>query len=316
MPPVLSVVIVSWNVRDLLRRALSSIRGSWPATAVPELIVVDNASQDGSAEMVRSEYPEVRLIANDENRGFTGGNNQGIGFATGDYVLLLNPDTEIVEDALATMVAYLQEHGDVGLVGPKLLDPDGSPQSSRRRFPDLSVLFLESTWLESLLPRRHLQRYYVDDVSDSVVQDVDWVTGAAMMVRRQVIESVGRLDESFFMYSEELDWCRRIKSSGWRIVYLPTARVIHYGGKSSDQVVAARHIYFQSSKVRYTSKHHGRMIAEVLRIWLLGQYVWQSILEALKWVVGHHRALRRERLHAYSEVLRSGLRRSHQERDG
>ena len=117
MPPVLSVVIVSWNVRDLLRRAMSSIRGSWPATAVPELIVVDNASQDGSAEMVRSEYPEVRLIANDENRGFTGGNNQGIGFATGDYVLLLNPDTEIVEDALATMVAYLQEHGDVGLVG-------------------------------------------------------------------------------------------------------------------------------------------------------------------------------------------------------
>lgn len=307
MPPILSVVIVNWNVRDLLARALESIRSSWPAPESIEVIVVDNASQDGSADMVRSAFPAVHLIASGQNRGFTGGNNLGIRAATGEYVLLLNPDTEIVADALGTMVTYLQEHPDVALVGPKLLDPDGSPQSSRRRFPSLSVLFLESTWLQSLLPRRRLQQYYVDDVEDSGIQDVDWVTGAAMMVRREVIETVGLLDEGFFMYCEELDWCRRIRSAGWRIVYVPAAQVIHYGGKSSDQVVAARHIYFQSSKVRYTRKHHGRWAAEVLRLWLLGQYVWQYALEWLKWLSGHRRALRKERLHAYSQVIQSKL---------
>jgi hypothetical protein len=140
------------------------------------------------------------------------------------------------------------------------------------------------------------------------VQEVDWVQGAALLLRREVIEEVGGFDEDFFMYSEELDWCRRIKEAGWRIVYLPKARIVHHEGKSSEQVVPARHIYFQSSKVHYARKYHGALVAELLRLWLLGQYLWQLGTEGAKWLVGHRRSLRASRVAAYRRVLRSGLR--------
>ncbi|HHS98580.1 MAG TPA: glycosyltransferase family 2 protein [Chloroflexi bacterium] len=312
----LSVVIVNWNVRDLLRRCLSSLlvagRSSpvdqQPAISV-EVVVVDNGSTDGSVEMVRAEFPQVRLIANPDNRGFTVANNQGIEVAQGRYVLLLNPDTEVLGDALATMVAFADGHPDVGVVGPQLLNPDGSVQSSRRRFPTLATAFFESTWLQPYAPRRLLERYYVLDRPEDEVQDVDWVTGAALMARREAIEQVGLLDEGFFMYSEELDWCRRFKEAGWRVVYLPTARIVHYVGKSSEQVLPARHIHFQTSKVRYFRKYHGPLAAEALRWFLLGNYAWQLGLEAAKWAVGHKRPLRAQRIGAYWQVLRSGLRR-------
>ncbi|MCU0519594.1 MAG: glycosyltransferase family 2 protein, partial [Anaerolineae bacterium] len=231
--------------------------------------------------------------------------------AAGDYVLLLNPDTEVVGNAPQELVAYLQAHPDVGLVGPRLLNSDGTPQSSRRRFPNLAILFLESTWLQPLLSDRQLRRYCIQDRPDTEEQDVDWVTGAAMMIRREVLQDVGPFDESYFMYSEELDWCRRIRRAGWRITYVPSAQVIHHGGKSSDQVVAARHVYFQASKILYARKHHGRSVAEVLRFWLLGQYVWQSALEGLKWLLNHRRKLRAERIRAYWRVISSGLRQPH-----
>ncbi len=306
----LSVIIVSWNVRDLLRRALASVYASWGGQAGLEVIVVDNASHDGSVAMLRDDFPQVKVIANPENRGFTGGNNQGLAAATGDFLLLLNPDTEVVGDALPRMVAYLQAHPDVGLVGPQLLNPDGSVQSSRRRFPTLPVLFFESTWLEKCAPRRWLRHYYVQDRADDVIQDVDWVTGAAMLTRCEVVAQVGGMDEGFFMYSEELDWCRRIRASGRRVVYFPEARIVHYEGKSSEQVIPARHIYFQSSKVRYARKYHGAAIAEVLRLWLLAQYAWQIGVEGIKWVIGHRRELRASRMAAYGKVLRSKLRMS------
>lgn len=306
-PPDLSIIVVGWNVRDFLHRALASIFNTDDATW-PEVIVVDNASTDGTADMVRTTYPQVRLIANATNRGFAGGNNQGIAAATGRYLLLLNPDTEVLGGALATLVDYLRAHPDAGMVGPRLLNPDGTTQSSRRRFPTLPVLFLESTWLEGLAPGHLLNRYYMLDKSDAVEQDVDWIQGAAMLVRREVIEQVGTLDEGFFMYSEELDWCRRIRDAERRILYAPAAEIIHYGGKSSEQVTPARHIYFQSSKVRYTHKYHGALTAEALRLWLLGQYIWQGFVEAAKWIIGHRRKLRAARIQAYWQVLKSGLR--------
>ncbi len=304
----LSIVIVGWNVRELLDAALASIYASTHDDASPEVIVVDNASTDGTAAMVAATYPQARLIVNTVNRGFTGANNQGIEAASGKYILLLNPDTEVMEGALDQLVAYLEAHPQVGLVAPRLLNPNGTTQSSRRRFPTLPILFLESTWLEGLMPKPLLRQHYMMDKSDALEHDVGWVTGAAMLVRRSVIEEVGVFDEDFFMYSEELDWCRRICDAGWRIAYTPTAEVMHYGGKSSDQVAPARHIYFQSSKVRYTQKHHGALTAELLRLWLLGQYVWQVILEGLKWTIGHRRPLRAARVKAYWRVLRSGLR--------
>jgi len=303
----LSVVIVNWNVRNLLRRCLHSVLAD-PQVRI-EVIVVDNCSTDGSAQMVRAEFPQVHLIANADNRGFTAANNQGIGVSQGRYVLLLNPDAEVVDDALATMVAFADAHPDVGVVGPQLLNPDGSVQSSRRRFPTLATAFFESTWLQPYAPRRLLRRYYVLDRPDDEVQDVDWVDGAALMARREAIEQVGLLDEGFFMYSEELDWCRRFRDGGWRVVYLPTARIVHHRGKSSEQVVAARHIHFQSSKIRYFRKYHGPTAAGALRLFLLCSYVWQLGLEGVKWLVGHKRSLRAQRIEAYRQVLRSGLRR-------
>lgn len=308
MSAVLSVIIVSWNVRDLLQRALASVYASWDGRPGLEVVVVDNASHDDSVAMLRENFPNAHIIANTENRGFTGGNNQGIAAATGDFLLLLNPDTEIIDNALPHMVAYLQSQFDVGMVGPQLLNPDGSVQSSRRRFPTLPVLFLESTWLEKLAPRKLLRHYYAQEQPDDLVQDVDWITGAAMLTRRETVTQVGGMDEGFFMYSEELDWCRRIREAGWRIVYFPEARIIHHEGKSSEQVVPARHIHFQSSKVRYARKYHGAAIAEILRLWLLAQYVWQTGVEGAKWLAGHRRDLRAARIAAYRQVLESGLR--------
>jgi hypothetical protein len=274
-----------------------------------EILVIDNASADGSAEMVRRQFPQVHLIANKENRGFTAANNQGLARSQGRYLLLLNPDTETVGDALVTMLRYVEANPEVGALGPKLVNPDGSIQSSRRRFPTFATALVESTVMQEWWQNnRVLRRYYMADTPDGAIQTVDWVVGACLLVRRQAYGQVGGLDEGFFMYSEELDWCRRIKAAGWEIVYLPTAAVIHHEGKSSEQVVPARHIYFQSSKVRYFRKHHGAFQAETLRSFLLITYAYQMAREALKWLVGHKRAMRAERVRAYRQVLRSGLR--------
>ena len=307
----LSVVIVNWNVRELLRRCLRSVLASQRFSGLAaEVIVVDNASSDGSVEMVRAEFPQVRLMANEENLGFTRANNQGIAASRGRYVLLLNPDTEVIGDALGAMVDYMDVHPDVGALGPMLLNPDGSVQSSRRRFPTLATALLESTVFQWELSRdnRVLRRYYVLDRPDDEVQEVDWVTGACILMRREAIEEVGPLDEGFFMYSEELDWCRRARERGWKVVYLPTARVIHYGGKSSEQVLPFRHIQFQRSKIIYFRKHYGLWPAALLHVFLLGMYFYELVMEALKWLVGHKRPLRAKRVRAYWQVLRSGLR--------
>ncbi len=300
----LSIVIVNWNVRDLLKRCLDSIFHLPPSNFRLEVIVVDNASSDGSAAMVEKEFPQVRLIANRENVGFTVGNNQGIAVSRGRYVLLLNPDTEVVGDALATMVEYMDEHPQVGALGPQLLNPDGSIQSSRRRFPTLTTAFLESTIMQQWFPHNRVAgRYYIADRPDDEVQEVDWVTGACLLARREAIEQVGPLDEGFFMYSEELDWCRRAQERGWKIIYLSTAKVVHHGGQSSEQVKSFQHIQFQRSKIRYFRKHHGPWQAEALRLFILVTYFYQLIVEALKWLVGHKRPLRAARIKSYWQVL-------------
>jgi GT2 family glycosyltransferase len=273
------------------------------------VIVVDNASSDGSVEMVREAFSEIHVIANDRNLGFTKGNNQGITLSDGRHVLLLNPDTELLGDALGEMVAYMDDHPTAGALGPQLLYPDRQVQSSRRRFPDLRTAYVESTFLQSWFAQSGmLERYYVLDQSDEETQVVDWLVGACLLIRRETLEEVGLLDESYFMYSEELDWCYRAKKRGWEVVYLPTAQAIHHVGKSSEQVLPVRHIQFQRSKVLFFKKHHGRLRGEILRFFLLATYLWQMIVEGLKWLVGHKRPLRRQRVAAYWQVLGSGLR--------
>jgi GT2 family glycosyltransferase len=326
--PDLSIIIVSWNVRDLLRACLASIQdapriglsnGSGPhipgaGPALPgvlttEIFVVDNASTDSSAEMVGREFPWVKLTANAENRGFTGGNNQALRQSSGRYVFFLNCDTRVVGDALGVMVDYLETHPAVGALGPQLRYPDGCLQSSRRRFPTFGTALFESTplawhWLDNPWARR----YHMVDMPDDQAQPVDWVMGAAILARRALLQQIGGFDEQYFMYSEELDWCRRASDAGWTIVYLPDAQIIHYEGKSSEQAVAARHIRFQMSKLRYFRKYHGAPVAEALRGFLLACFAIESAIEGLKWLAGSKRPLRRNRLAAYRQLLSTGLR--------
>lgn len=302
----LSVIIVNWNVRDFLRECLRSLDAGRGDLSL-EVIVVDSASSDGSAEMIATEFPWVRLIACNDNVGFPKGNNIGLAESKGSAILLLNPDTVVLDDALPLMLTYLEAHPDVGALGPMVLNPDRTIQSSRRRFPTPATAFFESTWLENLAPGL-LRHYYALDLPDDQTADVDWLTGACILIPRAVYESVGGMDEGYFMYSEELDWCRRIKAAGWRVVYYPEARIIHHYGKSSEQAVTARHINFQRAKLRYFRKYHGRMTATVLRLFLLAIYAWQMVLEGVKGLLGSKRELRRQRVRAYYDVLRSGLR--------
>lgn len=304
--PTLSIIIVSWNVADLLRACLQSIDANRD-DLVLEVIVVDSASADNSVAMVSAEFPWVTLLAQSENVGFPRGNNIGMAAATGDAILLLNPDTEIISDALIAMLTYLNANQDVGIVGPQLLNPDGSHQSSRRRFPTVATGLFESTWLQPVAPRSMMMRYFAADMADDAINDVDWVTGACMLTRREVVEQVGGMDAAYFMYSEELDWCKRIKGAGWRVVYLPTAAVVHHVGKSSEQAVTARHINFNRAKLRYFRKHHGYWAYSFLRVAILKQYLFQICIEGCKGVLGHKRPLRKQRVRSYWQVLKTGL---------
>lgn len=307
--PDISVVIVSWNVRDLLLGCLAALPAAVGDTFSYEVIVVDNGSSDGTVAAVGAAFPHFRLIANTDNRGFTGANNQALAIAQGDFLFLLNPDTQPAPGAIAELVRFLQENPQVGIVGPRLQYGDGSHQPSRRRFPSLLTLFTESTPVQEYAPWLPWFRHYVmADQPEDQPQRVDWIVGAAMMARRKVYEQVGGLDEAFFMYSEEMDWCRRAQDAGWQVAYNPRAQIVHYEGKSSEQVVAARHIRFFRSRVLYTRKYHGSTWAEILRWWLLLMFWGQWLREGGKWLVGHKRPLRRARMKAYREVIRSGLR--------
>jgi GT2 family glycosyltransferase len=306
MPVDLSIVIVTWNVRDLLRRCLASLPAnpSWSQ----EVVVVDCASSDGSAAMVAAEFPGATLLRSEENLGFSRGNNRALRQARGRYWLLLNPDAELAGDAAVALIAFLEARPRAAVAGPKLLNADGSTQSSRRRFPTLATALLESTVLQRLAGNSTtLRRYYCADRDENAVQEVDWLSGACLLVRAQAAAEVGLLDERFFMYSEELDWCRRFKAAGWEVWYEPAARVVHHGGGSSDQVVAGRHIHFNRSKIAYFRKHHGRVAALFLHAFLLATFVYQLLEEGAKWLLGHKRPLRRRRVGVYLRVLASGL---------
>ncbi len=305
--PDISIIIVSWNVKTLLRACLQSLTAACQTAPnlTSEIIVVDSASSDGSPDMVRAEFPQVTLIASDQNLGYAGGNNTGAKNAAGQYLFILNPDTVLQPDALAKLINFMEDHPKTGAVGPKLLWPDGSVQSSRRRFPTVGSLFWESTLLGQWFPNnRYIQRYHMVDTSPDTLQQVDWVVGAAIFIRRAAWEQVGPIDQDFFMYFEETDWCYRCAKAGWDIYYLPTAEITHYEGKSSEQVVAARTIRFQRSKLRYTQKYFGSGWSTLLKIFLWATFAFQWLEETAKWIIGHRRPLRRERMTAYGQVLR------------
>jgi N-acetylglucosaminyl-diphospho-decaprenol L-rhamnosyltransferase len=333
----LAVVVVSWNVRGLLGRCLRSVQVALADSGLSwQAVVVDSASSDGSAEMVRRDFPDVALLELPENRGFAAACNAalrasfpplptprsplpspllwrgegGSGERRGgpQALLLLNADTEIIGPAITEMLACLGAHPEVGVVGPRLRYPDGTVQSSRRRFPTPATLFWESTVLEQCWPGNPwARRYHLQDRPDDVEQEVDWLVGACLLVRAGAVAQAGLLDEGYFLYFEELEWLQRIHRAGWRAVYLPTAQVVHHEGRSSEQVPLQRHLQFQRSKVRYARQEFGPAWAAALRYFLLGTYAWKLLVEGAKWLVGHKRELRRERMGVYRQVLRDGL---------
>lgn len=327
--PHLTIIIVSWNTRDLLTRCIATVHDSLAGSGIGyRVVVVDNASADGTPELLRQRHPEIALIESGRNLGFAGGNNLGLrwtlelqGQSLPDYLLLLNPDTEVVGDALPRLVAYLEAHPQVAAVGPMLRYPDGSAQPSRRRFPARATFFWESTPLAQRWPANPwAQRYRMADRPESVAQRVDWLVGAALLVRRSAVERAGLLDAGFVMYSEELEWQRRLSGASrpdqtpappqtprWPIVYLPEALVIHHEGQSSAQVPAWRLIQFQRSRLRDARMTYGAAFAAALRLFLLAAYALEWAGEGAKWLLGHRRPLRAQRLRVYAEVL-AGLR--------
>jgi N-acetylglucosaminyl-diphospho-decaprenol L-rhamnosyltransferase len=303
----LSIIIVSWNVADLLKACLQSIAQSPLGIYTVETIVVDSASTDDSVQMAQTQFPQVKLLPQTENFGFSRCNNIGLQAASGRYLFLLNPDTEIVGDTLAQMMAYMDANPTVGILGPHTLNTNSTTQSTKRRFPTLAMGFVESTWLQKFAPKQMLDRYYAEDVADDAVSEVDWVQGSALLTRREVYTQIGGLDEGYVMYSEEMDWCKRAKDAGWCVMYFGKADIVHHGGKSSEQVTARKHIYFQESKLRYFRKFHGWLPAQALRLFLLTNYICQIVVEGLKSLLGHKRSMRQERIQAYWQVVRSGL---------
>ncbi len=252
----LSISIVSYNTRELLRNCLKSIFETTKGIEF-EVIIVDNNSRDGSQEMVAKEFPQVKLIANDSNRGFAGANNQAIKESKGRHILLLNSDTIVLEDTLEICCSFMDEHLEIGLLGCKLLNPDGTLQHSCRGFPSFLTLFFESTFLDQIFPRhgvigRYQMRYWDHDE----IREVDQPMGAFMMVRREAIEEVGYMDEGYFMFFEEVDWCYRIKDKGWKIVFIPQAEIIHYGGQSIRKAQLSMFFAWHKSRLRFFAKRY------------------------------------------------------------
>jgi GT2 family glycosyltransferase len=261
-----SICIVNWNAAGLLRDCLHSIFGQEGRTSL-EVIVVDNASTDDSVAMVRGEFPRARLIANSENVGFARANNQAFKVARGRYLLLLNNDTVVMPGAIDTMARFADRHPEAGMVGCKLLNPDGSLQPSCRTFPSLGIMFFRALYLDKLFPgNRWAGANYMSYWDHNTIREVDVIQGSCMFVRREVLEQVGPLDERFFMYYEETDWCYRTKQRGWKIYFTPEAEIIHYGGQSSSRQSAKMSVVYHQSLLGYFRKHHGRLVYVVVRL--------------------------------------------------
>jgi len=256
-PPAVSVIIVNWNTRDILRDCLRSVYGQTKELA-SEVVVIDNASTDGSQEMVKEEFPQLVLIENIENRGFAAANNQGIEIAKGRYVLLLNSDTVVLDGAIQKVVAFADQHPEAAVVGCKVLNPDRTLQATCFKFPSLLNLFLAATYLYKMFPRSHFfGRERMIWWTRDDVRPVDVVTGCFMLVRREAIQQVGRMDEQFFMYAEEADWCYRFRMAGWQNVFYPEAEIIHLGGQSSGRVRVAMTVQLRKAILQFIRKHNG-----------------------------------------------------------
>lgn len=249
----ISVIIVSYNTRDLLLDCLRSVYSS-AGRVEAEVFVVDNASTDGTVAAIASEFPQCNVIANETNVGFSRANNQAVRMCTGRYILLLNPDTVVEPDVLAKMVEFMDQQRDVGMVSCKLVTHDGSLDlACRRAFPTLWDGLCRASGLSQWFPKsRVLARYNLTYLDEHQTCEVDAINGAFMFARREAVEDVGLLDEEYFMYSEDLDWCFRFGKSGWKVVYHPAATTVHLKGQSGNPKSSAMiREMFKSTKLFY-----------------------------------------------------------------
>lgn len=258
--PDLSIIIVNWNTRAMLADCLTSIAASRTACRL-EIFVVDNASSDGSPDMVAADFPEVRLIRNTENRGFAAANNQAMRLAGGRHVLLLNSDTIVHPGVLDASVLYMDANPEVGIMGCRVLNADGSVQLSCGRFPTLANLLLLTSGLFKVRGFSAAQRYRMDGWQRDSERDVDVISGCYLLARADAVRTVGLLDEAFFFFGEETDWCRRFREAGHAVRFAPVGTIIHFGGGSSKPLSFRRDLMLSEATVRLHRKHGGLLAA-------------------------------------------------------
>jgi len=254
-----SVIIVNWNTKDHLIKCLGSLveeQGRYSQ----EVIVVDNASSDGSSDAVANQFPQVKLIRNNENLGFARANNIGIRVSTGQYVCLINSDVIVQNGCIEKLVEFMDKNSSAGLAGPRILNPDGSLQISCRHFPSLwnnlcQVLGFNKLFPKSVFFSEPFMKYWAHDQ----IRKVDALSGCFWMVRRKALDEVGLLDEDFFFYGEDIDWCRRFHNAGWDVKFYPGAEAIHFGGASSSNAPIRFYLEMQRADLQYWEKHHGRL---------------------------------------------------------
>ena len=313
----ISIVIVSYNVREYLRNCLGSIiRHSGRLTV--EIIVVDNHSEDGSVEMVRGEFPSVKLIANQENYGFATANNQGMKESKGKYVLLLNPDTLLREDTLSVTRDYMERYPEVGCVGIKTYTASGSIFPNGSSFPASWKVMAKFLMVKQILPNRWIRRnfsrsvgrlfsYYADR---DVEREVDMVGGFFMFVRRGVIDTVGLMDEDYFLEIEDSDWCMRMKRAGWRVRYIPYASFIHLIGKSIDRYRFSKSSFLNefTNTMRFYRKFYTSVDLMGLKITILAGILFQVLFTLVSTpIVGWERNQAAEKMSAFCEMTKRVL---------
>jgi len=283
--PEFSVVIVSWNTKQHLLNCISSLANQ---SGIKEVIVVDNGSTDGSPEAVEKQFPQVKLIRNKENLGFAKANNIGMRASTGRYLCLINSDVIVQNGCIEKLAEFMDANPSVGISGPKILNPDGSLRVSCRHFPSIwnnlcQVLGFNKLFPKSVFFSEPFMKYWAHDE----MRKVDALSGCFWMVRRKALDEVGLLDEDFFFYGEDVDWCRRFHKAGWDVVFYPQAEIIHFGGASSKNAPIRFYLEMQKADLQYWRKHHGRsgqaaywMIILLRQLVRLPVYILMYILQS------------------------------------
>ena len=304
----LSIIIVNYKAGDFLVKCLKSIYDNIGKISF-EVIIVDNNSDDGSIRMVEEGFPQTRLIKNKENFGFAKANNQAIRLSKARYILLLNPDTEILSGTIGKMVKFMDSHKDASALGCKLLNSDGTLQPSAYSFPNLiwplfHLMRIRVWFPTNKLIRRALSKYFTHYWEHNKLREVDWVTGACIMLRKEAINSVGLLDENFFLYFEEIDWCRRAKEKGWKICFLPESEVVHHLEQSAKLERERTHLERYRSMLYYYKKYYGWWGLVWVRCLIVGTFLLKISILYMTYPFNKSRKEIKQKLSCYWRVVK------------